>query len=111
MRRSAVAITGRLLLALLAAANSGWCLDEKAIYWTFPGGDLYRVRLEDGRHERLLQGLTNPDGLAIDFDNRKLYWAENGKISQANLDGTNVELLVKGKTTQYSSLEIFPPAG
>lgn len=84
--------------------------DEKTIYWTFPAGHLYRSRLDDSRHERLLQGLTNPDGLAIDLDNRKLYWAENGKISQANLDGTNVELLVKGKTTQFSSLEIFPPA-
>lgn len=105
--------TGRAaVLTKMPGVAFGFALDpeEKTIYWTFPAGALYRSRLADGRHERLLQGLTNPDGLAIDLDNRKLYWAENGKISQANLDGTNVELLVKGKTTQYSSLEIFPPA-
>lgn len=42
-------------------------------------------------------------------ERRIVYWTENGKISQSNLDGTAVETLVSGKTTRYSSLEIFPP--
>ena len=82
---------------------------EQMIYWTYPGGDIYRAKLDGNERRKLAGGLNQPDGVAIDADNRKLYWAERGKISQANLDGTGVELLVTGKSDLYSSLEILPP--
>ncbi|HWB13458.1 MAG TPA: hypothetical protein VG826_29810 [Pirellulales bacterium] len=56
-----------------------------------------------------MSGLSDVDGLAIDADNQKLYWTERGRISQANLDGSNIELLVTGKTAQYGSLVVLPP--
>lgn len=82
---------------------------EQMVYWTYPGGDLYRAKLDGSQRQKLAGGLNQPDGLAIDADNRKLYWAEKGKISQANLDGSNIEVLVSGKSDLYSSLEILPP--
>jgi sugar lactone lactonase YvrE len=84
-------------------------VDEK-LYWTYPGGALYRSKMDGSDREQLFNGLTQPDGLAIDVDNRKLYWAEQGKVSQSNLDGSEREVLVSGKSDLYSSLEIVPPA-
>ena len=82
---------------------------EQMVYWTYPGGDLYRSKLDGSQRQKLAGGLNQPDGLAIDVDNRKLYWAEKGKLSQANLDGRPIAVLVSGKSDLYSSLEILPP--
>ena len=57
----------------------------------------------------LAEGLKQPDGLACDPDNRKLYWTENGKLCQANADGTRTETLVSQKTGQYASILVLPP--
>jgi hypothetical protein len=100
------------VLTNMPSISFGFALDpeEHCLYWLTPAGMIYRSKLDGTEHRLLLKGLTNPDGLALDLDNRKLYWTENAKISQANLDGTSVEVLLTGKTTQYSSLEVFPPA-
>lgn len=82
---------------------------DQMIYWTYPGGDLYRAKLDGSERQKLAGGLNQPDGVAIDVDNRKLYWAEKGRVSQANLDGSAIELLVTGKSDLYSSMEILPP--
>ena len=68
-----------------------------------------RSKLDGNERQQLFKGLDQPDGLAIDVDNRKLYWAEKGKISQSNLGGSGLEVLVNGKSDLYSSLEILPP--
>jgi sugar lactone lactonase YvrE len=82
---------------------------EKKIYWIAQRGALFCAKLDGSERLQLLGELNNPDGLAIDTENRKLYWAEKGKISQANLDGSSPEALVSDKTDLYSSLEILPP--
>lgn len=89
----------------------GLALDpgEQQLYFVEAQGNLRRVRLDGSQLTTLAQGLKQPDGLAIDTDNRKLYWTENGKICQANTDGTNVEDLIAGKTAQYGSLIVLPP--
>ncbi|HVX63769.1 MAG TPA: hypothetical protein VHC19_24315, partial [Pirellulales bacterium] len=69
----------------------------------------YRSKLDGSDREQLASGLDQPDGLAIDADNRKLYWVERGKLSQSELDGSQPETLVTGKSDLYSSLEILPP--
>jgi len=45
--------------------------------------------------------LVVPEGIALDTVNGKMYWADQGpsKISRANLDGTDVEILVTSGTT------------
>jgi hypothetical protein len=105
--------TGReAVLENLPGVAFGFGIDpvEKKVCWTAPRGALFCSKLDGSERQQLLGGLTNPDGLAIDVENRKLYWAEMGKVSQANLDGSMPELLVSGKTNLYSSLEILPPA-
>ena len=83
---------------------------EQRIYWTSPAGSVYRSKLDGSEREQLAGGLDQPDGLAIDVENRKLYWVERGKLSQSDLDGRMRETLVSGKSDLYSSLEILPPA-
>jgi hypothetical protein len=99
-------------IANLPGVAYGFGIDpvEQKIYWTYPGGALYRAKLDGSERQQLFGGLNQPDGLAIDVENRKLYWVELGKLSQANLDGTGLEVLVSGKSNLYSSLEIVPPA-
>ncbi|MGH7134323.1 MAG: hypothetical protein ACREHD_01200, partial [Pirellulales bacterium] len=97
----------------LPGAAFGFSIDpvDQMIYWAAVRGTLHRAKLDGSRRQQLAGGLDQPDGLALDVENRKLYWAEKGKISQANLDGSGIEVLVSGKSELYSSLEILPPAG
>ena len=99
------------VLTNLPGVVFGFSIDplEQKIYWTSPKGALHRAKVDGSEREQLVNGLNQPDGLAIDVDNRKLYWAEKGKISQSNLDGSGMEVLVSGKSDLYSSLEILPP--
>jgi sugar lactone lactonase YvrE len=85
-------------------------LEREQLFWVDLGtGSIHRVGLDGKNDTQVLAGLQGADGLALDTDNRKLYWTETGKISQGNLDGTGVEVLVTGKTAQYASLVVFPP--
>jgi sugar lactone lactonase YvrE len=72
-------------------------------------GMINRTSLDGSEAKQIVSGLTAPDGLALDADNNKLYWTERGKISQANLDGSNVETLVTDKVSQYGSIVVLPP--
>lgn len=72
-------------------------------------GVIYRAGLDGSEAKPIVSGLSAPDGLALDSENNKLYWMERGKISQANLDGSNVEVLLTGKVAQYGSVVVLPP--
>jgi len=89
----------------------GLALDsrKREIYWVVSQGMVFSAALDGSNVKQLIAGLTQPDGLAFDAENRKLYWTENGKLSHANADGSQVEALVVGKTRQYGSVVILPP--
>lgn len=83
---------------------------EHHVYWVdADAGSICRGGLDGKGENVILSGRTSADGLALDLDNRKIYWTETGKICQANLDGSGIEVLVPGKTQQYSTLVILPP--
>lgn len=83
---------------------------EKHIYWVDADtGNIWRSGLDGKGETVILSGRTDADSLALDLDNRKMYWTEPNKICQANLDGTGIEVLVTGKTQQYGTLVILPP--
>lgn len=100
------------VLTNLPGSAFGMSIDpvDTMIYWTSTSGTLQRAKLDGSQRQQIASGLAQPDGLAVDVENRKLYWVEKGKISQANLDGSGAEVLVSGKSELYSSLEILPPA-
>lgn len=83
---------------------------EDQLYCVQAGrGMIYRAGLDGSGMRQVVGGLQAPDGLALDAENHKLYWTERGKISQANLDGSEVEILVTGKVAQYASIIVLPP--
>lgn len=90
----------------------GLAIDEsqRHIYWIdASNGAIHRVGFDGLNDMLVVRGLQDADGLALDADNRKIYWTEKGKISQANTDGSGVEVLISGKTSQFGSIVICPP--
>ena len=71
------------------------------MYWS-DWGDKAKIERAsmDGSNRKVIikDNLTWPNGLAIDFDKKRLYWADAGtrKIEYSNLDG-------KGRVTLISS--------
>ncbi len=71
------------------------------LYWTEQTGEktgkIQRANL-DGTGVQTLRSLRNvPLGIAVDTDDRKLYWSNaDGKIQRANLNGNNVQTLIVG---------------
>jgi len=85
----------------------GIVVDAEAshIYWTNMGvpnlndGSIERADL-DGKNRRVIvpQGVTHtPKQIHLDSDSGKLYWCdrEGMRVMRANLDGTNVQTLVR----------------
>ena len=72
--------------------------DRPPMYWIdTDAGTLHR--LVDTEVENIAPSVRNATSLTIDVANNKLYWTEKtsnttGKIRRANLDGTNVQLVL-----------------
>src|SRR5262245_34350538 len=69
------------------------------MYWTEadPGlASIARANLDGSGVERIITGVNNPSGIAIDPLGCKVYWTDIGthRIQRANHDGTQVEDLV-----------------
>ena len=68
------------------------------------GGKIYWVSLFDGNVSRANLDGSNVEvlipqggeGIGLDLEAGKLYWAGGGRISRANLDGSRIESLVTG---------------
>lgn len=60
-------------------------------------GKIFRATMAGNNKTAIVSSnLTQPSGLAIDYDDRKLYWTDalREKIERANLDGTDREELI-----------------
>ena len=89
-------------IALLFAACTGLAPDTDApsaarIYWTDAGTNtIGRSGLDGSGVEDLAQGLVEPYGIALAVADGKMYWVDwEVGIQRANLDGTDVETLVR----------------
>lgn len=83
---------------------------EHQIYWAdVDPGNIVRGGLDGKGATAIVTGRVGLDGLALETDNRKIYWTETGKICRANLDGSGIDVLVPDKTEQYATLVILPP--
>ncbi|MDE2741759.1 MAG: hypothetical protein OXI58_09240 [Gemmatimonadota bacterium] len=88
--------------------------DEGKIYWTefaqlrdgtrLGTGSIHRADFDGTNIETLVPRLKEPWGIALDGNEKKIYWTEfavgdnnrweTGSIQRANFDGTNIETLV-----------------
>ena len=92
----------RVVLVCSACFALGSNTAAQMIYWTDGTDNTIRRATFDGDIITTLisKGLDRPDGIAIDPVALKMYWAEQGgRIQRADLDGTNVELLINSSGT------------
>jgi sugar lactone lactonase YvrE len=97
------------LLEGLSRPVFGIALDvpRRQMYFVLWGaGRIMRSGLDGSSPQVVIEGLTRPDGVAVDVERGKLYWTEDGRIGRANLDGTGRETLVEGKTARYASVTL-----
>jgi hypothetical protein len=109
-RRSDPNGTGIENLFSVNANVSDFALDIDAgkVYWTQFGsvagqGSVHRANLNGTSHQTLVSGLWGVAGIALDIPRNKLYFSDHwtagptnydGKIYTANLDGSNLQVLV-----------------
>lgn len=65
-------------------------VSEGALFLT--DGYLERVDLRTGTFQDLLVGVNSTGGVALDREERKIYWIGDGGLYRTNYDGSNVEL-------------------
>ena len=72
-------------------------MDDK-IYFTDFQGLIERANFDGSGLETLLTGQFGAEGIALDIEDGKMYWAASGQgsLRRANLNGTGVETLVTG---------------
>ena len=97
---------GKSILTVLVLLISVFCIDlcfanlvplENAIYWTTVfGKSIKKADLLTQEVEVIVSGVNITTGIAFDAVNRKIYWSggQPAGIYRANLDGTNIELLI-----------------
>jgi low density lipoprotein receptor-related protein 5/6 len=75
--------------------------DDNMLYWVNGNAAefaVHRMNMDGSNNTVLIPNLSSPDGLALDLCNGKIYYAEStpANISKANLDGSNIEVVVAG---------------
>ncbi len=99
------------VLLVFVIQTIGYAQGRGKIYWTETAwnwrsniGKIRRANLNGTAAEDLVTGLFGPIDIALDLQNRKMYWTDRTaeKIQRANLDGTNVEVIVKRDTLTIS---------
>lgn len=99
-------------VATVNAGMMGLALDlerQRLYYATRDFGTIRQIHLDVAGDEQLIGGHPGIDGLAFDPYSRKLYWTEEGKICQANADGSQIETLVPEKTHRFASIVVLQP--
>ncbi|CAH1102545.1 unnamed protein product [Psylliodes chrysocephalus] len=89
---------------------------NRYIYYTNPSGDnptIERMRLDHTGHETLVSNtIMTPVGLAIDYKDQRLYWADSrigaaaGRIESIALDGTDRKLVIERNAMEPYGLAI-----
>ena len=108
----------RLMILLLLGLLVAWRSDAQTVYWTDIGSSkIQRLDLDSlvGVEDLLTLGqVFTPVDIALDQAAGKMYWTEASPadflIQRANLDGTDVELLVTGLVSP-SGIELDLAAG
>ncbi|KAG8179495.1 hypothetical protein JTE90_027207 [Oedothorax gibbosus] len=89
---------------------------DQTIFWSDPGSEEIRsMNINDPKSNRTIisTGLISPDGLAVDWIGKKLYWtdSETNRIEVSNLDGSYRKVLFWKDMDQPRSLALVPMDG
>ena len=87
------------LVKNLTSAPRDLALDttNKKLYFTNASGKVQRLNVDGSNFQpNLITDLDAPHGVSVDMAGRKIYWAEQGNIRRANLNGKNIEDVVTG---------------
>ncbi|GFQ74800.1 low-density lipoprotein receptor-related protein 6 [Trichonephila clavata] len=90
--------------------------DEQLIFWADVGLEEIRcMNINNPKSNKSIisTGLTSPDGLAVDWMGKKLYWSdsETNRIEVSNLDGSYRKVLFWKDLDQPRSLALVPMDG
>ena len=89
----------QLVRALATSVPHGLAVDASngKLYLTNSRGKVQRLNLDGtGFQPDLIVNQNSPQGVAVDVAARKVYWTERSSIRRANLDGTNIQNVVRG---------------
>ncbi len=71
-------------------------IDNKIYYADFYGKRILRSNLDGTELENVItSGLWAPSNIVVDSSRRKVYWLDQFEIYRANLDGTDIEMLLE----------------
>ena len=85
-------------------------IDNKIYYADFYGKRILRSNLDGTELENVItSGLWAPISIVVDSSRRKVYWIDQFEIYRANLDGTDIEMLLE--SWEPSDLAIDEQAG
>ena len=89
-------------------------LVNRVIYWSeIHFGLIRRVSFDNSFNgsavETIVTGLGRPEQIAVDWVNRKLYWADRSRfvIERSDLDGRNIELFIDRIIPQAIAIDPF----
>jgi PKD repeat protein len=88
--------------------------DEKLYISDLDAGKIYRCNTDGSDFEDFRSGLSDPIGMAIDYDADKLYWTTGSGIQSTDLGSTDVnarEDFVTGQTNDPEGVAIHAPSG
>ena len=89
--------------------------EPEYVYWAdFISGKIQRSYLDGSNVQDVITDLERPIGITIDSTNGQLYWNDTNGVStikRANLDGTNIELLLTGDQSKKEGMALDLSAG
>ncbi|GGG54895.1 PKD domain-containing protein [Bizionia arctica] len=95
-------------------SSYGMAIDiiAEKLYISDSGADkIYRSNLDGSNFEVFRTGVDTPNGMAIDYDNNKIYWDTSSGIQRGSLDGTDIEDFVIGQPNDPDGISIDPVNG
>jgi PKD repeat protein len=94
---------------IVAQSSYGMAIDtlNQKLYISDYGADkIYRSNLDGSNFENFRTGVDSPNGMAIDYENNKIYWDTSSGIQRGSLDGTDVEDFVTGQPNDPDGVSI-----
>lgn len=89
--------------------------DAGFIFWTdVAKGNIQRALVDNSRNiEVVVEGLQSPEGLAVDWINKKLYWTDAGAdvIEVAEFNGAQRIALITTELKNPRAIVVHPTAG